>query len=331
MTCSGSALVGLVGVAAACTAVIPARAAPVDDDNGTLAETMRVETIGYRLASANVDACPTPVMRTGLVLHDLAAYAPDQRTRVGHDYDLTYGFGILGIVPGSTGALAGLRAGDEIVALNGQTLADYQTTRFSAKATFARTGAFIDLLAGRLAQAPVTMAVRRGSGLLWLRLGGLPGCGGYVSAIKSGAFNAWSDGTGIAVTTRLIHFAADDNELAFVVAHEMAHNLLGHNAPLHNADAHYLSSLLAAFGIGSARIRRREIAADQFAVHLLAHTAYHPNAAVGLLTRLDRNLLMKLSVDFSHPTLHYRIALNKAAIAGVHACGAPAPAAGNGP
>jgi hypothetical protein len=286
------------------------RAMPANDDNGTLPEKMRLETVGYRLATANADTCAKPVMRTGLVLHDLAGYALDQRARISRDYDITYGFGILGVVPGSPGDLAGLRSRDEIIAVNGGDLAAFQQASLGVKATFARTGAFTDFLAMKLAQGPVTLLVRRGTDRLSLSLSGLPGCGGFMSTVKSGTFNAWSDGKGIAVTTHLIHYAVDDSELAFVVAHEMSHNLLGHNANVND-----LSQLLAIFGIGSVRARRHEITADQFAIHLLARTAYDKNAAITLLTRLNRNLLMKFALDFSHPTLGYRIALTKAAMA----------------
>jgi hypothetical protein len=279
---------------------------------------MRLETIGYRLATANADTCAKPVMRSGLVLHDLAGYDQDQRARIGRDYDVTYGFGILGIVPGSTGDLADLQSRDEILAVNGSDLADYQPNSFGKKASFARTGAFTDFLAEKLAQGPVTLLVRRGTDRLSLSLGGLPGCGGYVSTVKSGIFNAWSDGGALAVTTHLIHYTADDSELAFIVAHEMSHNILGHNE---NARSAHLSSLIAIFGIGSARMRQHEIAADQFAIHLLSRTAYDKHAATALLTRLNRNVLMKLNVDFSHPTLGYRIALTRAAIASEEANG----------
>jgi hypothetical protein len=256
-------------------------------------------------------------MRTGLVIHDLARYAPDQRARIARDYGMTYGFGVLGVVPGSTGDLAGVRKGDEIIAVNGRDLADYQKASLGAKPTYARTGAFTDFLAETLADGPATLLIRRGTDRLTLSLSGLPGCGGYVTTVKSGTFNAWSDGRRIAATTQLIHYAMNDSELAFVVAHEMAHNLLGHNT---NTDR--LASLIAIFGPGSAHIRRNEIDADKFAVHLLAHTPYETSAAVTLLARLNRNVFLRFAVDFTHPSLAHRIALAKAAIASEDAAAA---------
>jgi hypothetical protein len=272
-----------------------------------MAQTLRLETVGYRLATANADACAAPVMRTGLVLHDRAAYARDRRALVARAYDLTYGFGVLGVIPGSAGERAGLRPRDEILAIDDMTLATFDAARIGDAATFARTGAFIDSLARALARGPVVLHVRRGDAMLALRLGGVPGCGGYVAAVGAAAFNAWSDGAGIAVTTRLIDYAADDAQLGFIVAHEMAHNLLGHNA-----EGQRRSRLLALIGIGSGTIRAHEIAADRFATRLMAKAGYDPAAAQALLSRLDHNLLMKLAVDFSHPTPGYRRSLIQA-------------------
>lgn len=305
-----SVLVVLGGLFWACTPVAGI-CAQADDDQGTLAQSLRLEGVGYRLATANAAACPAPVMRTGLVLHDLAAYPRDRRARIGRDRDLTYGFGVLGVVPGSAGERAGLRARDEILALNGMTLADYETARFGKAATFARTGAFIDFLARALGRGTASLQVRRGQEVLALSLDGVPGCGGYVAAIRSGALNAWSDGTAVAVTTRLIDYAADDAQLGFVVAHEMAHNLLGHNE-----DRQTASSLLALVGVGSGTLRDREIAADRYGVQLMAQAGYDRAGAIALLAQLDRNLLMKLAIDFSHPGTGRRITLIKAAIAG---------------
>lgn len=42
--------------------------------------------------------------------------------------------------------------------------------------------------------------------------------------------NASADGNNIYVTPSMVRFAQADNELAFVVAHEMAHNIMGHVA-----------------------------------------------------------------------------------------------------
>lgn len=42
------------------------------------------------------------------------------------------------------------------------------------------------------------------------------------------ALNAWADGKAIYVTTKMMQFTTDDRELALVLAHEIAHNVLGH-------------------------------------------------------------------------------------------------------
>jgi predicted Zn-dependent protease len=53
-------------------------------------------------------------------------------------------------------------------------------------------------------------------------------CGGNAIAIKSNELNAWTNGRNISITSSMLRFATSDEELALVIGHEMAHNIMGH-------------------------------------------------------------------------------------------------------
>lgn len=86
---------------------------------------------------------------------------------------------------------------------------------------------------------------------------------------------AGSDGEHVRVSSGLVDFLDEDDELAAVAAHELAHNQLGHPA------------LLDGLKKGRAKtVRQTEIEADGLSVWLLANAGYDPHAAIRMWRRL---------------------------------------------
>jgi hypothetical protein len=272
------------------------------------ANQLRLATVGYRLAAGNSLVCSSPQPLTGLVLHDLTQYDPGVRGAVSSAFSLDDGIGILELVPESVAAKAGLRVDDEILAVNGRTV-EAQDAVANAAQSYRRMGAFLEGLASTLRGGSADLLIRRKGQLLHAKLYGQPGCGGDTFLIDSLSLNAWSDGSKVFVTTAMMRLASDDDELAFVVAHEMAHNVLGHSS---RDDAH---GLLGLFGIGAAKARREETSADTLAVPLMSAAGYWPAGAVRLLGSAQRALWWDISLD--HPGFSKRIRDVTAAIAGL--------------
>lgn len=270
------------------------------------AQQLRLATIGYRLGAANSHACINPHAQTGLVLHDLTQYSLQVRRAVSAAFSLHDGIGILEVVPGSAGEQAGLRVDDEIVAVNGKSVEAPESVA-NARQSYRRMGAFLDGLAASLRAGSVDLLVRRQGQLLHARLNGQPACGGDAFLIDSSNLNAWSDGTKVFVTSAMMGLASDDDQLAFVVAHEMAHNILGQSS---HQDAR---GLLGLFGFGAAKARREETYADELAVPLISAGGYKPAGAVELLASARRALWWNVSLD--HPGFGDRIRHVTAAIA----------------
>jgi peptidase M48-like protein/PDZ domain-containing protein len=260
---------------------------------------LRVETIGYRLAIANARFCAQPEMMSGLLLHDLSQYPSRDRAAISGAFSLHGGFGVLGVVKNGAGEKAGLQVDDEIVAVNGRSVEDFNRAYYQRQ-TFDRMAGFQRQLEQSLRRGPAELWVRRKGQLLRVALTGEQGCGGDAVLQQSGGINAWSDGRYVVVTTGLASFAASDDEISFVMAHEMAHNMLGHNR------GHAPSALMEIFGIGSARERREESNADAMAVTLMKDGGYEPQSAVRFLEHCRRKLWWA-DLSISHPTFSSRI------------------------
>jgi hypothetical protein len=270
------------------------------------AEQLRVETIGYRIAAASAQSCARPKMMSGILAHDLSEYVPSVRGAVSQAFSLTDGFGVLGVVPGSAADRAGLQVDDEILAV-GNTSVENPAAALGGAQSYRREDQFAATLSAALSTSPTPLLVRRGGQLLRLTIAGQPGCGGDVILSNSSDLNAWSDGSHVVVTTAMMRQAASDDELAFVIAHEMAHNILGHAS---NDDSLGLFSLL---GFGSSRVRRMEIDADSYAVPLMNAGGYTPAGAISFLETARRRMWWgDLSLD--HPSFGRRISIVTAAI-----------------
>jgi hypothetical protein len=120
---------------------------------------------------------------------------------------------ILHVSPGSPAEEAGLRPGDELLAFAG---------------TAVRDAEHLGLLQSRADGEPLELRVARAGGELALRMRRLEECW-YDLALSSIPYpNAYADGRTIYVTTGLLRFSENDDEVAFVIGHELAHNVLNH-------------------------------------------------------------------------------------------------------
>lgn len=300
---SGAWLASLAGMA---LCAFPAMVRATESD--VSADDARLEAIGYRLATANADRCETPSMLTGLMLQDIGGFAPKERPAATRAYGLTFGFGVLHTVPGSPAEQAGILTGDEIVALNGGELEHFAEDAIRRNASYERTETFLNRLEAALQNSPATLTLRRGSLRITVPLVGKPGCGGRFVVVPDKSLNAWTDGTYVAVTGRMMRFAADDQELAFVVAHEMAHNILEHDKQPH------APRFLAELGFGAGSIKQAEIEADAYAIKLLARAGFDLAAPERFLRRSSGARWMDLPI--THPGTNRRVEIVREAIAG---------------
>lgn len=263
----------------------PAAAKP-GSVRGLAAQELPLATIAYRIAAANSGSCAGVEMITGLVLHDLTRYEASVRPAVSRAFSMDSGFGVLAVVPNSVAARAGLRVDDEILAVGRFSVAD--PAAWKRPRSYERMERFHAIVNAALVKGEADVLLRRSGNMLRLPIRAQRGCGGKLALRDSSTLNAWSDGRNILVTTGMAELSRTDDEMSFVIAHEMAHNILGH------------SQDGAARGIfGFAKTKRGEIEADRYAVRLMSKAGYEPEGGISFLQNARRRLWWSFSLD--HP------------------------------
>ena len=261
----------------------------------------RLAVAGWRLTTGSVRWCPVAQPQPGWILGDPRRFDARERTTAQRIYG-THGEGpfIAAVAPGSPADRAGLARGTEIAAIEGQpipTLGQEPTIRIDAA---------IVMLAALKPAAPVAVTDTANRNY---RLDAAPGCASAFR-IERGGVQAAANGKLVRIRLSLAQSITDDAELAAVVAHELAHNILRHPARL--ADDRSIT-----------RIRATELEADRLSVWLLADAGYDPFAAVRFWERHKRPLIRAPT----HPPTSERIAAITGEIATMTAARAAEPAA----
>ncbi|MEO7634575.1 MAG: M48 family metalloprotease [Sphingomicrobium sp.] len=254
---------------------------------------LRLATIAYSISTATAAECRDPQVVTGLLLHDLSAYDRRVRLPISHAFSLNTGIGVIQIVSGSAADRAGLQIDDEILSVGGISVEDVGAISQRRK-SYRRVKEFTRVLTLALRDGPTQLSVRRQGAIVQKTLAPQLGCGGEISLLRSKKFNAWSDGDHVVVSTSMMKLARSDDELAFVVAHEMAHNILGHSS----------HSSRGIFGVRLGA-KRQEHAADYMAVWLMTEGGFKAEGGIDFLRSARQRLWWNVSLD--HPGFGSRI------------------------
>jgi len=146
------------------------------------------------------------------------------------------------VVAASPAATAGLREGDRILAVDGQAAPQGEKASVEIRKLLSARGA-----------NPLRLRVGRGDQTLDVQIAPALVCGFATQVIGQDVINAYADGKVVYLTRGMMRFAQSDEELAVVIAHEIAHNAMGHiEAKTKNASWGMLFDLVAAgYGVNT--------------------------------------------------------------------------------
>lgn len=236
------------------------------------ADDAHLQSIGWRLVTGNAPFCGDSVPAVGLLLQDMRNY--DSPAPVRQAAGITGDIAVQATAAGSPAELADLRPNDEVLAINEEEMAALPAV---PSGDYRRLKALHDRIDGALVRdGKVGLTIRRAdTPVREVTLAGQRACPGRFE-LKTAGRSAQADGDrvimgrGFASTGRPSD-RLEEAERAFVVAHELAHNLLGHRSDLDRTGRQ----------LGKIRLTERE--ADRLGVWLLANAGYDPEAASRLM------------------------------------------------
>lgn len=226
----------------------------------------RLQDTGWRLARANAAFCPKVIASIGLQVQDMASYgAPDiARAALGLQRDIA----VNAAAAGSPAALSGeFTRNREIVGLE-----RFDPNHWPAAAPMAweRTTRAHDHIDAMLAEhGGITIAFAGGEEA---RVTPVAVCATRFD-LSAAEDRAFADGARVIFGIDSPAYAYDEPTFAALVAHELAHNVLGHDAWLDRN------------GRKARNVRRAEREADRLVPWLLANAGYDPAAGAQFMTR----------------------------------------------
>lgn len=225
----------------------------------------RLQDVGWKLARGNAAFCEKVIPSIGLQLQDLKSYGNPRIARAALDLDGD--FAVQTAARGSPAHRSGAFAMNrEVVVLD---RADPNAWDAAEKLDWRRLARTHDHL-DRVLMERGRIAVRFADGAR-VELAPVPVCATRFELASDGG-RAIADGERVVIGMQFEGFEYEERRFAGVVAHELAHNVLGH------------SDWLDRHGRSMSNVRRAEREADRLMPWLMANAGYDPQAAVDFMT-----------------------------------------------
>jgi len=234
-TRQGFLLVGvmvLAGLAVACAPVsklpkVDSALAEIEEQKqrelvlkDNVAQYQRLQNISFKIMAANADICGEVTRYgSGIQLGNASSFGKEFKPAVTRVFGFGEALHVTSVARGSPGDEAGLIFGDVLVSIN-----DWETP-VGKGASGKAAKKFQEL--SKENKAIDVLIVRKGEKRR-LTLRPTKVCDYGVILEYADIVNAFADGENIIVATGMMRFVSNDNELAVVVAHEVAHNQMGH-------------------------------------------------------------------------------------------------------
>ena len=225
----------------------------------------RLATLALPLLVGNAALCRQQSPIPGLVLHSRDQYSSNIERRFPGGASLA----ISAVVPSGPAMVAGLQDGDVVKRIGLSREPDWMAAGF----TPLRDGAYASLFG---ISGPVIIGYERDGQSMSATIDAPTGCRSLVEVTTEDALAARADGRVIQLSYPLM-VRASDEQVAVILAHELAHQVLEHRRRLDAAGVR--KGFFGQFG-GDFRINSQvEREADRLSVHLLANAGYDPAIA----------------------------------------------------
>ena len=246
----------------------------------------------------------------GFILYDKKVYrkTPDKEyKKVDVRRDIEKYVTIRDVYPGSPADSAGLRVGDRILVINGNSLKNENANdvmKILHKLEYPE-------------ECSLELLIERAGYKIKFTLNGVAACKYSVQVFINESVNAFAGFEGVLITTGMIRFCKTDKELAFVIGHEIAHKALGHltKGIINRISGNIIDAiLLATTGVDSqgavgnltslAFSKAFEQEADYAGLYILTRAGYNITGAADIFRRMASEYPRSINGNFlsTHPS-----------------------------
>ncbi len=272
----------------------------------------RVYRVVAPLLIDNTELCPRHVRNLlGLTAKTKYSYgddfAPEAESALGLDDSLR----VMSVLPGSGASLAGVQTGDVLLAVEIEPLPQGQNAEHAAAAIVSSE------MQGRSA---LHMTFKRDDIRMAIDIPLTSACAMAIEVGDTDRVNSYADGHRILVTRGMLQFVRNDEELAYVLAKEIAHNLL---MPFAREDMGAVIDRLREPGLPppvpgiDAGIKPyspvMDATADKLSLYLLARAGYGIETVLPFWERLAAAYPADIADSHTalHPSSNYRFSVMK--------------------
>lgn len=262
------------------------------------AQAERLLRVARPVLLANADLCPKTRPDIGVMIHSEENYPKELRIAARRELGARMSPTVFKIAPGGPADSAGIKAGDTLY-LDGEPA----TARVLGKA---------------LKDGLTTLSVEHKAQRREVTLVPEAVCDSRLRLKPSPAINAFADGRTITMTTGMMGFTRDDDELALIIGHELAHNTMGH---IRKAVGNYILS-----GFATRYTRPFESEADYVGLYYMVRAGFDPADVEDFWRRLAEVDPRSVNRAKTHPTFpdrYLRLAATRAEIEAKQIAGEP--------
>ncbi|HJV85448.1 MAG TPA: M48 family metallopeptidase [Noviherbaspirillum sp.] len=230
---------------------------------------------------------------------------------------------VMGVLPGSGAARAGVQRGDVLLAVEDKPMPQGENAERDAAAILA------PLVMDR---SSVKLSILRNGSTMTLNVPLTYACAYGVELGNADTVAAYSDGYRVLITRGMMSTVRSDDELAYVIAKEMAHNALAHavRQKMSATVGGIIDNLQRAHPdmrtmVGLAGVKPMPASldgmADKLSLYMLARAGYELSQVVPFWKRMASQFPPSVMNAYTamHPATNYRIATMEKALKEIHA------------
>ncbi len=304
---------GITARAPEAPALSPQMAAAADTLTRMAEQQDRLYKVAAPLLIQNAELCKGQARNLlGFTAKNRWSYPGDYNEAAHVAFGMDERLQVTGVLAGSGAARVGLQTGDVLLSAGGKPLPTGQHALTQAGSIFNKIIS---------TQASMPMTIERRDSERQIAIPVTRACAFAIELGNADNVNAYADGARVLVTRGMINFTRDDDELAFVLARTMAHNMLNHAVTQGNKEtiASIIDNLRSivpdtSMLIGSGGIKAMpagaDAAADRLSIYLAARAGYDAEQAPAFWKRLAEAYPPSVlnGYNANHPALPARLA-----------------------